>query len=94
MEPIPFPKYVDAPQRLLFWTTDQVMPFAVLVVIGVIVNSLFLCMILGIGLSWVFTRYRESKPEGFLVYLSYWYGILVPKGRCVVNPFLKRILPG
>jgi len=40
-----------------------------------------------------FTRYRDSRPDGFLIHMAYWYGILVPKGRSILSPFHRRIFP-
>lgn len=93
MEPIRFPKYIDTPQRLLFWTADQMVPFSVIVVIGMLMKSLFLSIIVGCLVSMAFTRYRDSRPDGFLIHMAYWYGILVPKGRSILSPFHRRIFP-
>lgn len=93
MEPIPFPKDVDAPGRFLFWTFDQVVPFALMALIGMLTQMLFICLIIGGALSWAFSRYRDSRPDGYLQHAVYWYGILPLKGRAAVNPFQRTIYP-
>lgn len=93
MDAIQFPRHLDDPPRLLFFTPDQIAPFAVFFGLGVMSDSLFLCSVAGVGVSWLLTRYRDSRPDGFLAHMAYWYGIMVPKGRAVINPFLRRILP-
>lgn len=94
MERVPFPRDVDAPQRFLLWTVDQFMVFAVFLGIGIFSHALFTCIVIGIVCSWGFTRWRDSKPDGFLVHMAYWYGVIVPKKlRSVPNPFIRRIYP-
>jgi conjugal transfer pilus assembly protein TraL len=93
MEAIRFPKYIDSQQRLLFWTADQLVPFSVFVVIGMMLKALFVSIVAGVLVSYAFTRYRDSRPDGFLIHMAYWYGVLVPKGRSILSPFLRRILP-
>lgn len=93
MDAVPFPRDIDAPQRFLFWTFDQMVPFSTLVVVGLMMEMLFVSIILGAALSWAFARYRDSKPDGFLQHAAYWYGLLPLKGRAVLNPFQRRIYP-
>lgn len=89
----PFPKYLDAPQQILFWTADQMVPFATMALIGMATKTLMPCLLLGGVGAWAFARYRDSRPDGFLQHIAYWYGILPLKGRSVINPFIRRILP-
>jgi conjugal transfer pilus assembly protein TraL len=93
MEAIPFPRYLDAPQRFLFWTVDQIVPFATLALIGMLMKMLFVCVLVGAVLSWGFARFRDSRPDGYLQHLAYWYGLLPLNGRACLNPFFRRIYP-
>lgn len=88
-----FPRYLDAPQQVLFWTVDQMVPFATLALIGMATKNLMLCLMIGGVAAWAFARYRDSKPDGYLMHLAYWYGMLPLKGRALINPFHRRILP-
>ena len=93
MEPKPFPKYVDAPKRILFWTVDQVVPVAVAFGIGLVLNQLMFFLLLGCVVSYFFTKYRDSRPDGYVMHMAYWYGVMVPKARSILSPFHHRIFP-
>ena len=93
MEPIHFPRDLDSPQRFLFWTFDQMVPFSTLVVVGLVMEMLLISVVLGAILAWAFARFRDSRPDGYLQHAAYWYGLLPLKGRAVGNPFLRRIYP-
>ncbi|MBQ4855725.1 type IV conjugative transfer system protein TraL [Rhodanobacter sp. B2A1Ga4] len=94
MERVAFPKDVDAPQRFLLWTMDQFIPFAALLGIGIFFHALFTSIVLGIALSWAFSRFKDSKPDGYLMHLAHWYGVVSPsKLRIGINPFIRRIFP-
>lgn len=93
MEQLHFPRYADEAQRLLMWTPDQIMPLLVMFLVGMLTNSLGLCILLGLGFSWLYSKYSAGKPNMFVLHYLYWHGIVPIKARCVTNPFLRRILP-
>jgi len=94
MDPIPFPNHNDAPQRVLLFSADQVVVFSAFFLLGMLTDFFFTFLIIGFVVAKLFTRYRDSQPDGFLVHAAYWYGIPgAMKGRNVLNPFLRRILP-
>ncbi len=88
-----FPRYLDAPQQILFWTADQMVPFATMALIGMATKNLMVCLLLGGVAAWGFARFRDSKPDGYLQHIAYWYGVVPLKGRAAINPFLRRIYP-
>ena len=93
MQSMPFPRYLDAPQRFLFWTVDQIVPFATLALIGMLMKILIVCLVVGFGAAWAFGRFRDSKPDGYLQHMAYWYGLMPLKGRACINPFQRTIYP-
>lgn len=93
MDPIQIPTHLDAPKRLLFWTVDQVVPFAVLFVVGMMAGKLFLGILGGIVLSWMLEKYKNSRSDGLMQHFAYWYGVVPLKGRSAINPFIRRIFP-
>lgn len=93
MKSLEFPRHLDDPQPILFWTLDQIIPFATFVVIGMAINRLILCMLIGAVAGWLFTRYRDSKPDGYFIHMTWFYGLLPLKGRACINPFLRTIYP-
>ena len=48
---------------------------------------------LGFVITQFYRRYRENHPDGFLLHILYHAGIPVTKGKSMVNPFIKRLLP-
>lgn len=95
MDRVPFPRDVDAPQRFLLWTMDQFIPFAAFLGLGIFFHALFTAIVLGFIVSWGFARFKDSKPDGFLVHFCYWHGIIPSskKLRIGINPFIRRIYP-
>ena len=87
------PRRIDDKPRMLFWTADEAVPFLVLTVVGMAINQLMLCILLGLAASWLFRKYRDRHPDGYLLHALYWYGVLPLRARCLINPFLRRILP-
>jgi len=70
-ESLEFPRYLDAPQQILFWTVDQMVPFATMALIGMLTQTLALCLVIGGLAGWGFARYRDSKPDVFLQHICY-----------------------
>lgn len=93
MEPVLIPTHLDAPKRMLFWTVDQVVPFALLFVIGMMAGKLFVGIIGGVTLSWALEKYKNSRSDGLMQHFAYWYGIIPLNGRGMINPFIRRIFP-
>lgn len=95
MERVSLPRHVDAPQRFLLWTVDQAIPFLLIVGLGIFLNMLMLSIIIGIALSYYFNRYKESRSDGYIKHMFWWYGMASTGGkvRSVVNPFVRRIFP-
>lgn len=93
MKQIPFPRHADNAQRILIFTPEQIVPAAMMFVIGLVTETLAFSVAIGIGLSWAFMKYSEGKPDGFLLHAAYWYGLFPLKARSAINPFLRRIDP-
>lgn len=88
-----FPRYLDAPQQILFWTVNQIAPLAVMALIGMATGTLAICLVFGGVIAWAYARFIESRPDGYLQHITYWYGVLPLKGRAAINPFHRRIYP-
>lgn len=41
---MPFPRYLNTPQRLLFWTLDQLIPFGFFMCAGIITDRPLICI--------------------------------------------------
>lgn len=93
MDPIIIPTHLDAPKRLLFWTVDQVIPFSIMFVIGMMAGRLFFGIVCGVAVSWALEKYKNSRSDGLMQHFAYWYGLAPIKGRAAINPFARRIYP-
>lgn len=92
MERIVFPRHADAPQRILFFTLDQIIPFSGCLVVGLMLEQLMLSLVAGVGAAWVLSRFTNSMPDGYLAHAGYWYLGVGGKGRAVM-PHVWRIFP-
>ena len=94
MDPVKIPRYIDANQVVLLrWTADELAIFGTMFVIGIIISHPTVGMALGMASVSGFGRYRNSKSDGFLMHIMYWWGLVPLRNRSIVNPFHRRILP-
>lgn len=93
MDGIDVPTYLDAPKRMLFWTIDQVIPFAVCAVAGMMLGKLFYGMVAGCVLSWAVEKFKNAKSDGLIMHFLYFHGALPMKGRAAINPFVRTVPP-
>lgn len=89
----PFPRHLDTPHQIVFWRVDEVSVLFVFIILGIIQNRLFTGMLIGLAAMYVYRRYRERHPNGYLRHAAYWYGLITLKGRSVLNPFQRKVLP-
>ena len=93
MEHLKLPRDLDQPQRLLIWTIDQFVPFAFAIVVGIATEWFFTSLAVGLIGAWVVGRFRDTRADGFLLHMLYWYGFVPTKARSAINPFVRRVLP-
>lgn len=93
MEQMQFPRHLDAPKRFLFWTFPDLIPFAGATVMGMLLESLMTGMLIGAVAAWGFARFRDTKPDGYLNHIAYWYAGMPLKGRTGINSFIRQVYP-
>ena len=64
-----------------------------LIFIGVMTQSLFFYGVIGVGIAWAMGRWRDSRPDGYLQHMLFWYGIVPLKARCAITPFIRKFYP-
>lgn len=94
MNAVDIPVDLDAPKRLLFWTFQQIIPFSVFFVLGMLAGKLLYGIVAGVLVSWVLDKYMNSKADGLAQHFLWYYGFLPLKGRAAVNPHIRRVFPG
>ncbi|HOV56362.1 MAG TPA: type IV conjugative transfer system protein TraL [Rhodanobacteraceae bacterium] len=93
MEMMKLPRYLDAPQMFLIWRADAVLVFGAFLIVGIFTDQVTICLLLGTAISFFFSRFSSGKPEGYLIHLLYWWGLAPLRGRSIINPFHRKVLP-
>lgn len=88
-EPVKIPTMIDQPETILLWEADEFVPVAVLFVLGFIVKQIILSIILGYVFTKVIRKYKDVRPDGFMLHWLYWIGISSEKGHTIRNSFIK-----
>lgn len=88
-----FSRFNDDPPRLFFWSIDEIVPASTMFVVGAMTGNILLYGVIGIALSMAVGRAKDYVQDGYAVHFLSWYGVMPLKGRCVINPFIRRILP-
>jgi conjugal transfer pilus assembly protein TraL len=93
VEPVTLPKHIDDPITLLIWSADEFVPFAVVMLLGILIGQLTLSLILSAGLIKAYRRFRDNRPDGYALHAFYWTGLLPNRGITVPNPFIRNFYP-
>ncbi|TOF20049.1 conjugal transfer protein TraL, partial [Vibrio parahaemolyticus] len=51
-----------------------------------------LCL-LGLVTTKLYRRFRDGRPDGFILHAIYWAGLLPTKAKTIPNPFIRSYLP-
>lgn len=93
MEPVKIPRTINDPPNVLLWTTDELAPIMIGLIAGIFSGNLLIGLVLGGVVTSLYKRFRDGRPDGYLLHLLYWIGVLPAKARTVKNPFAKQFLP-
>jgi conjugal transfer pilus assembly protein TraL len=87
------PRTVDDPPFFLLWRLDDFAPPTLMLAVGFLVNAPFLLAFAGLIMGVLYQRYREGRPEMFVLHALYWFGVWPGSGRTMRNPFQRIYLP-
>lgn len=93
METIKLPRTIDDPPVFLVWRADDLMVPAVMLIVGLFVDRMILFFVIGVALSFVYRKFREGRPEQFVLHSLYWSGLWPNRGHSFVNPFKREFRP-
>ena len=93
MNPIIIPKYIDDPITLLIWSADEFVPFAAVLLIGMLIGQLSIALVLSALVIKAYRRFRDNRPDGFPLHAAYWVGLLPSSAISMPNPYIRRFLP-
>ncbi|NEV60330.1 type IV conjugative transfer system protein TraL [Thiorhodococcus minor] len=93
MATLELPRHVDDPPNLLLWRIDDLVPFFLMLVIGILINQTTLFILLGLLVTRGYGRFRESRADGFALHALYWSGLMPLRHRTTPNPYSRCYLP-
>jgi conjugal transfer pilus assembly protein TraL len=89
MARVEMPAYIDDPVHILIWSADEAAPILIGLMLGVLIGQITLCVVTGILATKLYSKYRDARPDGYIMHLIYWYGFLPTKARSIPNPFAR-----
>lgn len=93
-QPIRIPRTAGEPPHFLLWTVDDVGPVGIGLFAGVMSGQTIVCLLLGLVGAYIYRRFRDGNPDGFLLHFLYWIGLPVTKtARSMPNPYIREFLP-
>ena len=93
MQAIELPRSIDDPPNVLLWTVDEIVRVTLGVIIGILADNLLFFTVVGAGVTSVYKRFRDGRPDGYLLHLIYWAGFLRCGARTIPNPYCREYLP-
>lgn len=93
MDLLEVPRTVDRPKKFLIWDGPDFM---------VVMSALGAGMLLGRPLTlagmalvavFFYAKYRDGKPDLYVIHALYWIGLGAAKGRSFINPFVRHFVP-
>ncbi|MEA3411301.1 MAG: type IV conjugative transfer system protein TraL [Pseudomonadota bacterium] len=93
MKPVRIPRYVDDPPHFLLWSADEMAPIGLGLVVGMFLGYPLLFAAVGVGMTYVYRRFRDGTPDGYFLHMLYWIGLVPARGKSVRNPYERRYLP-
>lgn len=94
MKALRMPRDLDDQMYVLFWTTDELLPGLAIFVLGVLINQKLVCLLIALAITKLFRRLKEGNPDGFLLHLGYWYGVIAERrAYSMPNAFIREFVP-
>lgn len=92
MDPIEIPVHLDEPKMVLIFSSDQFVAFTLAFTAGLLFRELLAGIVFGVGLAWLFRKFRDAVPDGYVAHALFWYTGLPMKGRSLFNPFIRTFV--
>lgn len=93
MDTLDFPHHIDEPPTLLIWRLDDMIPVVVALIAGILIGHLTVALIGGVALSHSYRKFRDRQPDGYVLHLLYWIGMMPMSAKTTPNPFARRWVP-
>lgn len=89
MKIIQIARFIDEPPHFLLWQIDELAPPLLGLMAGIIADNVLLFLIFGFVCNFLYRRFRDNHPRGYLIHLAYYYLGLNLRGRCFPNSFIR-----
>jgi conjugal transfer pilus assembly protein TraL len=73
-------RYIDDPVSFFFWDIDEVALFGTFILFGLLTDTLTYLIIIGVLFSFILSRVKQLRAEGFFMHTLYWYGLYRLRG--------------
>ena len=93
VQPVRIPTRADDLPHMLLWSADEIMPIIGGLGIGIVLDQVLICVVIGAITTNLYKRFRDLHPDGFLMHLAYHYGFGFSCSASMINPFIKNLLP-
>lgn len=82
-------RYLDDLPQIAFWELDEFLSVYLAFGVGVVNGNLFTTLLIGVIISKVIAKAKESKIKGYFIHKLYWYGFFTMKG--FPNPYVDTM---
>lgn len=89
-EALALPRHVDEPPVMLMWTADEVGCFFFIFIMGFMLEQIILSLIISYFVVKTVRRFKNIKPNGFLIHMLYWVGVTISDARTLPNPYERH----
>jgi conjugal transfer pilus assembly protein TraL len=67
------PRHLDDPPRFLFWDLDEAILFMLALILGIMVDLLFVGAAIGVTFVVAYGRAKSGRHHAFALHLLYWH---------------------
>ena len=93
MDQVKIPTEIDTPQQILLWSSDEIIPFLFFLFLGNFTKHLLLGLAVGTLVGHLYKRFKNTRPDGFLLHWFYWHGLGKTKGKTLIPSFKREFYP-
>lgn len=91
MADVELPRSIDEMPYVMVWRMDDFMPPIIGLIIGFLTGRPEIFAGLGFALSFFYRKFRQGRPENWVMHALYWWGLLPMRGHSLFNPFEREI---
>lgn len=76
MNPELIPHSIDDQVQVMFWELDEAIVIMAALGLGILIEALGPCLLVGIGAVWQLGRNKQMTLRGYLQHFCYWIGLM------------------